>query len=152
MTASDQPANPTANPPSTWSRLAAALGPTAVGLLGGALAGLAGVQALAPLCRNVSATYARFPSLERPWVACDLSLPGWLVAMSLLIGLAAPVAMGVVTVWLARPADAWADVSAGLTTALAGTLSAFVACVGWPVVLAFVVVPSIADLTLMGDS
>src|SRR5262249_21349830 len=41
---------------------------------------------------------------------------------------------------------------AGVTAALAATLSAFASCIGWAFVLAFVVVPSISDLTLACDS
>jgi hypothetical protein len=135
----------------TWSRLRAALGPTLVGLAGGALLGLAALPSLAPLCRSMATTYDRYPSMDRPWLATEVDLPGWLQVVAVLVGLAGPVALGAVTVWLSRPRDAWADLSAGLTTALAATLAAFVSCVGWPVVLALVVVPSIADLTLLGE-
>ncbi len=133
-------------------RLRTAFGPTLAGLVGGALMGLLALPAVAPLCRNMAATYDQYPSLARPWLASEVSLPGWLLPAALLLGLAGPVAMGAVAVWLAGPRDAWADLSTGLTTALAGTLAAFVSCIGWPVVLALVVVPAIADLTLVCDT
>jgi hypothetical protein len=135
-----------------WTRLRITFGPSLAGLAGGALLGLAALPALGPLCRNMAATYDRYPSLERPWLAADLPVPGWLQVVALLVGLVGAVAMGAVAVRLSAPRDAWADLSAGLTTALAATLAAFVSCIGWPVILALVVVPSIADLTLLGDS
>src|SRR5947209_15837114 len=108
-------------PDTLWSRLGTTFGPTLAGLAGGGLAGFLALPAVAPLCRNVAATYALYPSLPRPWLATDLTLPGWLAAAALLIGLAGPVAMGAVAVWLARPRDVWADLSAGMTAALAAT-------------------------------
>jgi hypothetical protein len=69
----------------------------------------------------------------------------------ILLGLAGLVSIGAVAVWLARARDIWADVSAGLSAALAATISAFAFGVGWPIVLATVVVPSIADLTLLSE-
>src|SRR5690242_18727536 len=107
-----------------WARLRTTCGPTLAGLAGGAVLGLAGLSSLAPLCRNLAATYDRYPSLARPWLAADLALPGWLQLAALLVGLAGPIAMGAIAVWLNRPRDAWADLSAGLTTALAATLTA----------------------------
>jgi hypothetical protein len=133
-------------------RLRTTFGPTLAGLAGGALMGLAALVTMTPLCRNMAATYDRFPGLSRPWLASEVTLPGWLEVVFVLIGMAAPVAMGAAAVWLARPRDTWADLSAGLTTALAGTLMAFVSALGSAVVLALVVVPSISDLTLMGEA
>jgi hypothetical protein len=135
-----------------WSRLATTFGPTVAGLLGGGLAGLLALATIAPLGHNVAATYAHFPSLQRPWLAADMEWPAWMLAVAVFIGLAAPVAMGALAVWLARPRDIWGDLSIGVSTALAGTLAAFVSCVGWPVMMAFIVVPSIADTTLVGDA
>ena len=59
-----------------WSRLATTFGPTVAGLLGGGLAGLLALATIAPLGRNVAATYAHFPSLQRPWLAADLDRNG----------------------------------------------------------------------------
>jgi hypothetical protein len=116
------------------------------------VAGLVALPTLAHLLRNVASTYDRFPGLSRPWFAVDLDLAFWVQAGAVLVGLAAAVGMGLATAWLVRPRDAWADLSAGVTTALAATLSAFVSCVGFPVILALVVVPSLADLTLVCHS
>ena len=135
-----------------WLRLRTAFGPAAAGLLGGALLGLAALYVIEPLCRNVAATYAEYPSLQPPAIARFPALPAWLSTLALLIGLLGPIATGVLVVWLVRPRDIWADLSAGVSAALACTLAAFVTCIGWAVVLACVVVPSIADLTLLGDS
>jgi hypothetical protein len=99
--------------------------------------------------QNMAATYANYPSLPRPWLAMSLQLPAWVELLAVLLGVAAPVAMGLFTVWLVRPHDRWADLSAGLTTALAATLSSFAAGLGWPILLALVVVPSINDLTVV---
>ncbi len=135
-----------------WQKLRVTFGPVAAGLLGGSLSGLAALESLEPLCRNVALTYADYPSLDPPLIATGPELPGWLSLLALIVGLAAPVATGALAVWLVKSRDVWADLSAGLTTALACTLAAFVTCIGWPVVLALVVVPSISDLTLLGDS
>jgi hypothetical protein len=135
-----------------WPRLRATFGPALVGLVGGAVAGLAALPSVAPLCRNIAATYDKYPNLQRPWLAVSLELPAWLVVVAALIGLAAPVAMGAAAIWLVRPRDVWDDLAAGVTTGLAATLSAFASCLGWPVVLALVVVPSISDLTLLGNT
>src|SRR5436190_835423 len=94
-------------PASRWSRLRLTFGPTVAGLLGGALTGLLAIPAMAPLCRNVVTTYAKFPSLSHP-AALELNVPGWVSLGALLIGLAAPIAVGALVVWLVRPRDAWA--------------------------------------------
>jgi hypothetical protein len=133
-------------------RLRTTFGPMLAGLAGGALMGLLAVPAMQSLCRNLAATYDRYPSVARPWLATEPLLPAWLTPLALLLGTAGPVLMGAAAVWLARPRDAWADLSTGLTTALAGTLTALMTCIGWPVVLALVVVPAISDLTLLSDS
>jgi hypothetical protein len=135
-----------------WQRIRTTFGPTAAGLLGGALSGLAVLQPLEPLCNNVARTYADYPSLEPPFVAVNFGLPAWVTVMALAIGFAAPIATGALAVWLVKPRDLWADLSTGLAAAMACTLSSFVTCIGWAVVLALVVVPSISDLTLLSDS
>jgi hypothetical protein len=137
----------TPRPESAWIRLRTTVGPVLAGLLGGALAGLIGLPSLAPLCRNMAATCDAFPALPRPWFAFDLDLPVELSLAAVVAGTVALVLTGAAVVWAARPADRWADLSAGLTAALAATLAALVTCVGWPVVLALVTVPSIPDLT-----
>ena len=60
--------------------------------------------------------------------------------------------MGLATAWLVRAKDRWAEVSAGLTTAMTGSVAAYVVGLGWAVTLALVIVPSISDLTLFGES
>jgi hypothetical protein len=122
------------------------------GLVGGGLTGLLTLPVIEPLCRNMADTYANYPSLERPRLAFYFSMPWWLSVLAVVVGTAAPVGMGALAVWLARPRDVWGDLSAGITAALAGTLAALVSGFGWLVVLAMVVVPSISDLTLLGDA
>ncbi len=135
-----------------WTRLRTTFGPTVAGLLGGGLLGLTSLTFIEPLCRNVAATYAQYPNLEPPTIARFPGLPHWLSLLALAAGIVIPIATGAAVVWLVRPRDVWADLSAGLTAALACTLAAFASCIGWAVVLALVVVPSISDLTLLGDS
>jgi hypothetical protein len=104
------------------------------------------------LLRNCADTYSHFPSLSRPSLAIDLSILDELLVPLAVIGAVLPFLMGLANYWLVRPRDVWADVSAGITTALASTLSSFAAGIGWAVILAMTVVPSIADLTWFGDA
>lgn len=135
----------------TGSRLAKTFGPALAGLLGGAMTGLAGLAESGTLGRNVATTYTKFASLDAPSVA-SFDWPPWLLAVFMVVGIAAPVGIGIAVVWLARPKDRWEDLSAGLTAGLAATLAALVARFGGSVVLALVVVPSLADLTLATDT
>jgi hypothetical protein len=135
-----------------WSRIRATFGPAFAGLVGGALLGLVSLPQMSPLCRNMATTYASFPSLDRPSFALNFEVPSWLSVVAVLVGLAGPIAIGAAAIGLARTRDIWADLSAGLSAALAATVSAFVSGVGWAIVLAMVVVPSISDLTILGDA
>jgi hypothetical protein len=99
----------------------------------------------------MAATYDQYPSLARPWLAADFQVPSPLCVIAVIVGVIGPMATGAAAVWLARTRDAWADLSAGVSAAVAATLSAFAAGIGWPVVLALVVVPSIADLTTLSE-
>jgi hypothetical protein len=123
-----------------------------VGLLGGGLTIGVGYAAMATLLKNVANTYDKYPSLQPPWLARDISLPAIIQIPLVILGVVAPFGMGMATAWLVRSKDRWAEVSAGLTTALTGSLAAYVLWIGWAVTLATVVVPSISDLTLFGDS
>jgi len=133
-------------------RIRSTFAPLLVGLLGGSVISGTALLSLVVLLRNCAATYSHFPHLPRPWLAMDLALPGWLLVPLAVLGMVLPFAMGLATVWLARPRDVWDDVSAGLTTALASTLSSFAAGIGWAVILAMTIVPSIADLTWFGQA
>ncbi len=141
-----------ASGPSVRDRLRTIFGPLLVGLIGGGVVSGAVLLSTLVLLQNCAASYAHFPSLPAPWLAVDLALPSWLVALLALLGIALPFMMGLATVWLVRPADFWADVSAGLTTGLASTLSSLAAGIGWMAILALTVVPSIADLTWFGNA
>src|SRR5262249_30715027 len=121
--------------PGFWRRFAVAFGPTLVGLLGGVLAGGFALATTAVLLHNCAATYAKFPSLPRPWLAVDLDLPGPVLILFGALGVAAPFAMGLAAALLARPRDRWEDLSAGVNTALAGTLSGYASGLGWAVTL-----------------
>jgi hypothetical protein len=100
----------------------------------------------------LACSYSKFPSLPAPSVAWDFEVPQAVGLAALVVGLGAAVLTGAFAVWLARPRDLWEDVSAGVSAALAATLAAFVSGLGWAVVLACVVVPSISDLTLVSTS
>jgi hypothetical protein len=141
-----------ASVPVLRDRIRTVFGPLLVGLIGGGAVGGAALLSFLVLLRNCAATYAHFPSLPSPLLAVDATLPNWLVGLLAVLGIALPFTMGLATIWLVRPADFWADVSAGLTTALASTLSSLAAGIGWGAVLAMAVVPSIADLTWLGNA
>jgi hypothetical protein len=135
-----------------WWRYRITFGPALVGLLGGGLTIGIALSAMIPLLKNVANTYAKYPSLPAPWLAQEISLPSIILVPVVILGAVAPFGMGLATAWLVRSKDRWQDISAGLTTALTGSLAAYVASIGWAVSLATVVVPSISDLTLFGDS
>ena len=126
-------------------------GPLLAGLIGGALTGCIGLYAMATIFKHSAMTYAKFPSIDPPWLSRDLDLPTPLCAGLLLMGLAGPVAMGLVAARLARSTDVLGDLSAGLTTCLAGTLSSYALTIGAATSMALVVVPSIADFALAGQ-
>jgi hypothetical protein len=138
--------------PTVRDRIRTIFGPLLVGLIGGSLVSGAALSSLVVLLRNCAASYAHFPSVPSPVLAVDLALPNGLIVTLALLGITLPFAMGLVTVWLVRPVDFWADVSAGLTTALASTLSSLAAGIGWAAILAMTVVPSIADFTWFSDA
>jgi hypothetical protein len=123
-----------------------------VGLIGGGITAGVALQAIVVLLHNCSETYAKFPNVPRPWLAVDLDLPLWVLLPLGVLGCVVPYAMGLVNVWLVRPRDAWADLSAGITAGLAGTLAAYAAGIGWAALLALTIVPSISDLTLLGNA
>src|SRR5262249_17121628 len=102
--------------PSLSQRLRPTLGPPLAGLPGGGVVRRMGLMGVVVLLRNCAATYDKFPSLARPWLARDLGLPEWLILPLSLLGCVLPFAMGLATVWLVRPRDFWADLSAGITT------------------------------------
>ncbi len=137
--------------PNRWMKMRTTFGPALAGLIGGSLLGLVALPNMAALCRNMAATYASYPSLQRPWLAFEIEIPVLLKLLLIFVGLAGPITIGAVAVWLARTRDIWTDLSAGLSAALAATISAFAAGIGWPIVLAMVVAPSISDLTLLSQ-
>ncbi len=127
-------------------------GPLVVGAVGGGVFGLLSLASSASLSDNMATTYDKFPSVDRPWMAMHFQLGTAVVAILTVLGFLAPVAMGLCTAWIARPRDAWADLSAGITTGLAATLAALASGLGMAVILALVVVPSINDLTVFGQA
>jgi hypothetical protein len=122
------------------------------GLIGGILSGLIALPSLAPLLRNLAATRATFPDLPGPWITFDGAVSPGMAFLDRAVGAIALVFTGAAVVRLARPADGWADWSAGLSASLAASLAALVSWVGWPVVLALVLVPTISDLTFVCDA
>jgi hypothetical protein len=153
MNPSEGQEEPTSPPCGLRAKLCVTFGPVLIGLLGGSMAGVLGPALFARVPRNMATVYDSFPSLERPWLALHLEVSEWWSAIAPPLGLAAAaVIMGLGTVWLARPRDAWADLSAGLTTSLASTIAAFVSFVGWAFAWGFVVLPSIDDLNSLADA
>ena len=138
--------------PTTRERISTIFGPLIVGLVGGGAISGAALLSLVVLLRNCADTYGHFPSLPPPSLATDLSALDRLLVPLAVIGTVLPFLMGLATYWLVRPRDVWGDISAGITTALASTLSSFAAGIGWGVILALTVVPSIADLTWFGNA
>ncbi len=151
---SDAVAAPVTLPESLSSRARRrkALGPVVVGALGGLLAGGYGLVGVGTLPENMACTYDKFPSLARPWMAHHVGVPTPLLIVLAAVGLAAPAAMGLATVLVARPRDVWEDLSAGITAGLTATLTGLLTGLGSASVVALVVVPSIADLTLLGTA
>src|SRR5205807_822775 len=93
------------DPSGFWWRFRLTFGPALVGLVGGSLTIGIAWSAMAPLLRNVANTYAKYPSVEPPWLARDISLPGAILIPLLILGVAAPFSMGLVTAWLVRSKD-----------------------------------------------
>ncbi len=135
-----------------WPRFHATYGPAAVGLFGGALTvGIASVS-FTPVLRACGETYAKFPSLQAPWLMRDFTPHIAVLIPLFFVAVAAPFVMGYVSARLVRPKDGWEAVSAGLTTATTASVAAYLLWIGWAVTVATVVVPSIHDLTLFASS
>lgn len=137
---------------SFWPRFRATFGPAAVGLTGGALTVGIAFASMPPILRACGETYAKYPSLQAPWLADDFTPPVVVLVPLFVLGVAAPFLMGLATARLVRPKDRWQAVSAGLTTAATASAAAYVLWIGWAVTMAMVIVPSISDLTLFGNS
>ena len=104
------------------------------------------------LLANMTTTYEKFPSEPQPWFATHWTPSPWLQLSAWVLGFLLPALTGLGVVWVARPRDSWATVSAGITAGLAGTLASFAGFFGWIMAIAFVVVPSIYDLSLVCDA
>lgn len=126
------------------------LGPLLAGVVGGVGVALPAFAALSDLGRNIAATYAQFPQLSPPALAA-LQLPRWITPAAFVLGAALALAAGPLVDRFVRGRDAWDDAQAGITAGLGATLTALVVGLGPVVVLALSVVPSIADLTLLGS-
>lgn len=148
-----QPAAQTAgNTLRFWPRFRATFGPVGVGLAGGSLTTGVALVSMTPILRACGDTYAKFPSLQAPWLMGDFTPPVVVLVPLFVLGVAAPFLMGLVTARLVRPKDRWEAVAAGLTTAVAASFAAYVLWIGWAVTMATVIVPSISDFTLFGHS
>jgi hypothetical protein len=137
---------------SFWTRFRTTFGPALVGVLGGTLTAGIGCASLLTVLKNCSATYAKYPSLQAPWLAQDFQLHPVILIPLVVFAFIAPFAVGYATAWLVRPKDRWEAVSAGLTTAMTASGTAYLLWIGWMVTLAMVIVPSINDLALFGNS
>jgi hypothetical protein len=136
----------------TASNCGRTIGPLLIGLAGGAATGLLGLQSMAVLLRNVAQTYDKYPRVPRSWLVTSIDLPMGVLLVCFVVGLGVPLFMGLSNVLITRPRNRWEDVQAGITSGLASTLASLAAGLGWAVVLAMTVVPSINDLTVLSDS
>ncbi|QJW94571.1 hypothetical protein [Frigoriglobus tundricola] len=136
------------NTSDTAARLRATLGPALVGAIGGLAVGLGGLATLDTVCRNALATYTKFPSLAHPPLPF-LDLPGWVVAVAAALGYVLLFVTGIPVARLARGRDTVDDLAAGTTAGLTAALAALAIGGGAVLVVACVIVPSIADLTLL---
>ena len=148
----DAPNTGTIPPSKFWPRFRETYGPALIGLVGGAATAGLGLIAVAPILHNVSQTYANFQSLPTPWFAGDWNLPLVLHLILIVVGITAPLAIGLVTARLVRPKDRWAAVSAGLTAGATASAAAYILWIGWLTTLATAVVPSVSDMTLLGNA
>ncbi len=134
------------------SKFLQVFGPALIGLVGGTLTLAYAFVTFTSVLKSCATTYAKFPSQSPSWLFFDITLPGWLQWPLILTGLLAPFGMGLATAWLVRGRDRWGQLSAGLTTALTASFTAYFLWIGCLVSVASVIVPSIADLTLLADS
>jgi hypothetical protein len=146
------PAQTPGNTLSLWTRFRATFGPAVVGLLGGALTVGFAFSTMPPILRACGETYAKYPSLQASWLMQDFTPTAAVLIPFFLLAVAAPFVMGLVTARLVRPKDRWEAVSAGLTTAATASFAAYVLWIGWAATIATVIVPSISDFTLFGQS
>lgn len=135
-----------------WVRFRTTYGPATVGLIGGALTVGVAFVSMTPILRACGQTYAKYPTLQPPWLAGDFTLPDAVLIPLFLLGVVAPFVTGFVSARVVRPKDRWEAVSAGLKTASTASFAAYFLWIGWAVTMAMVIVPSISDLTLFGNS
>lgn len=135
-----------------WSRFRETFGPALVGLIGGTLTVGIGWSSMIQVFKNIAAVYAQYPSLDAPWPARDFTLPFAVLVPLVLLAVAAPFIIGLVTARLMRPKDQWESVSAGLTTAATASAAAYVVWIGWVVTIGMVIVPSAPDMIVLGKS
>jgi hypothetical protein len=107
---------------------------------------------MAVLLRNAAQTYDKYPRVQRSWLVTSIDLPIGVVLVCFVVGFGVPMFMGLCNVLIARPRNRWEDAQAGITSGMASTLASLAAGLGWAVVLAMTVVPSIGDLTVLSDS
>jgi len=135
-----------------WSKFRQTFGPALIGLAGGALTLGFAYCIMIHVLKNGATAYAKFPSQAPPWLFSEIALPVWLQLPLLLTGLITPFGMGLATAGLVRGRDRWGQLAAGLTTSLTASFMAYFLWIGCLVSIASVIVPSIADLTLLADS
>jgi hypothetical protein len=141
----------------SWVRknLRAALWIVLVGFIcgGPAILGFA-VGAIATLLKNVSISYDKFPSLDRPWLASVPTLGEVPVPVLFTLGFLAFVisgGMGLFIAWILRPRSAGGDTAVGLLTGLVAGVTCYTMSLGWAVTLAMTTVVSLPDLQLLAD-
>lgn len=112
-----------------------------------------GGAAIPRLLNNVANAYAKYPSLQTPWIATvDWSILGSLgdalTALYLLLGYT----IGLITVVCTRPKGFWQAVGAGAGVGLVAGLLSFVITIGPAAILNLTVVRSLEDLAVFRDS
>jgi serine/threonine protein kinase len=124
-----------------------------IGLTCGLLSALAaGATRLIGILNGRAAAYSYFPSLPRPLMAVNTTLPNWLVDSLTILGAIVFVGMGPLTVSLLRTKRMSDDLVAGLATGLIAGITAFAVSVGWGTVVAVAIEPAFVDLaSVMGQ-
>jgi tRNA A-37 threonylcarbamoyl transferase component Bud32 len=96
-----------------------------------------------------AAAYARFPSLDSPWLARTWSFPEWCQSSIKVLTWLVIATPGLLIVLLIRPRNRLAEVGAGALTGLIAALVGLVTSVGWAFVCVVALWPAGDDLQLV---
>lgn len=105
-----------------------------------------------PMFSNMARSYGKFPSLKPPLLAIPMqTLPDELTRACLIAAMVIVAFMGLLTAWLVRPRDRWADAGSGLATGLVAGMAVFAFGFGSAVIVAFSVVATLPDAATLTD-